>query len=50
MARQSIKCSRSFSQCLRLIEPNHSRRFYRRLATILPDWKHRKERLEKALT
>lgn len=33
-----------------LIEPNHSRRFYRLLSYILPDWKRRKEKLEKALS
>ena len=33
-----------------LIEPNHSRRFYRLLAHILPDWQRRKDKLEKALS
>ncbi len=33
-----------------LVHPNHSREFYKLLATVLPDWRSRKMRLEKILS
>ena len=38
-----------FHEFAHLIHPNHSREFYNYLSTYMPDWKKRKEQLEKPL-
>lgn len=36
-----------FHELCHLIEPNHSKRFYTLLGHVLPDWKERRERMQK---